>query len=305
MEVHPMKLLVWEVFKMVWCFQMILYWFTTNHLFAGMLKVSINRYGHSVLPVSDTSKPCSPLKKGLKCFEAGDNRVNQHPLLTLMHTIWVRNHNVHAASLQRVNPAWSDEKLYQEARRLTIAELQHITYAEYLPVILGSVLSSYYSLTPLQRGYTYYEANTDPTSWNEFGLACRFGHSQISDYYRLTNIARTNTSFFLLKDNFFEPGFVHDGLVREKDKLFVKYLLNRNNNDILSNLARRCDSWQYRWTAEHSGRQLQPNSKKFCHARERQTSRPRFSVDEHPGMYLISINVCIELIDEKGWWYKN
>lgn len=205
--------------------------------------MSINRHGHSILPVSENSRPCAPLKKDLKCFEAGDNRVNQHPLLTLMHTLWVRNHNVHALKLKQVNPAWSDEKLFQEARRLTIAELQHITYSEYLPVILGSILSSYYSLMPLQRGYTHYEANTDPTSWNEFGLACRFGHSQISDYYRLANSARTNSSFFLLKDNFFEPGFAWDGLVSKRDKLVCN--ANSKITDTKFNLARRCDSWQY------------------------------------------------------------
>lgn len=96
-----------------------------------------------------------------------------------MHTLWVRNHNYHAIRLKQVNPKWPEEKLYQEARRLVIAELQHITYNEFLPVILGSVLTSYYSLNSLKSGYTRYEPQTDPSSWNEFTIAGRYGHSQI------------------------------------------------------------------------------------------------------------------------------
>jgi peroxidase len=97
-----------------------------------------------------------------------------------MHTIWAREHNRIANKLSSLNPTWNDETIFQEARRIVIAEVQHITYNEYLPSILSPATISKYGLAPLTSGFsTNYNSSiqSGPIS-NEFAAAAfRMGHS--------------------------------------------------------------------------------------------------------------------------------
>ena len=83
----------------------------------------------------------------------GDVRVNEQNGLTVMHTVWVREHNRIEDQLHRVNPHWSGEKLYYEARRIVAAMIQHITFNEMLPVFLSSQIMKQYGLELEQNDY--------------------------------------------------------------------------------------------------------------------------------------------------------
>jgi peroxidase len=107
--------------------------------------------------------------------------VNEHPNLAVTHTIFLREHNRLAAELARLNPGWDDERLYQEARRILAAQMQHITFNEWLPVIIGRVKMQELGLLPLQQGSSQdYDKNLNPSVLNEFAAAAfRFGHTLI------------------------------------------------------------------------------------------------------------------------------
>ena len=64
-------------------------------------------------------------------------RVNEQIGLTVLHTIWMREHNRIASSLADMNKHWDDSRIYEESRRIVIAQLQHITYKEFVPLLIG------------------------------------------------------------------------------------------------------------------------------------------------------------------------
>ena len=71
-----------------------------------------------------------------------------------MHTAWLREHNRLAGRLASLNPGWVGEKVFQEARRLLVAQWQHIVYNEWLPILLGREYMTSFNLLPTSDSYT-------------------------------------------------------------------------------------------------------------------------------------------------------
>lgn len=115
----------------------------------GLLKSTLSAEGKELLPLRPSCSDPTCYYAGIKfallvvltwciIFLQGDERAQENPQLATFHTLMMREHNRLARALKTLNPDWDDETLFQEARRIVIAEIQHITYSEYLPALLGT-----------------------------------------------------------------------------------------------------------------------------------------------------------------------
>lgn len=78
--------------------------------------------------------------------------------------------------------AWDDETVFQEARRINIAQYQHISYYEWLPIFLGRENMLKNRLIYQSKGnfVNDYNFNIDPSVLNAHATAAfRYFHSQI------------------------------------------------------------------------------------------------------------------------------
>lgn len=130
-------------------------------------------------------------------FLAGDIRANENVGLTAIHTIWVRRHNYHCDQIaeQSSELVGKDELIYQYARNIVIGEIQHITYNEFLPAILGPG-----QLSP----YVGYKNDVDAGINVEFStVGYRVGHTMLS-----SNLKIGDAGTLSLKDAFFNPSYI-------------------------------------------------------------------------------------------------
>lgn len=137
-------------------------------------------------------------------FYAGDVRANEQHGLTAMHTLYVREHNRIADELTAQNPTLTDEETYQHARATVIAEIQAITFNEYLPALLGR------GAVPDYGGY---DPLIDPAISNVFATAAfRYGHTSLSsELLRLDDDGNVvDEGNILLRDAFFNPTDIID-----------------------------------------------------------------------------------------------
>jgi len=135
-------------------------------------------------------------------FVAGDARANENLLLIGLHTLFAREHNRVCDELKLSNPTFTDEQLYQKARKIVSGIIQHICFDEWLPA-MGIELPA----------YAGYKSDVNPGLSNIFtGAAFRLGHTLLtSDIMRLDNDGQEISAGNLkLQEAFFQPYRVVD-----------------------------------------------------------------------------------------------
>ncbi len=190
----------------------------------GKLKTTLAANGETLLPFNRATNPfpnanppvtpdSSPAEPEA-LFLAGDIRVNEQIGLTAVHTMFLREHNRLAESLgqradlyQLVTDAGLDasvasdvdEYVYQMSRKAVGAEIQAITYNEFLPMLVG------HDELP---AYVGYDVTVDATLSNEFANAAyRVGHTLLSPQLQLVDKDGNSQGSVALRDAFFDPSF--------------------------------------------------------------------------------------------------
>lgn len=169
----------------------------------GRMKVTPNAQG-DLLPFNIYGAPNGGGDNNPSMFLAGDIRTNEQLGLIAIHTLFVREHNYWADRLASENPGWNDETIFEAARKIVGAEIQIITYGEFLPALLGA-----YTVGP----YAGYDPEVNPSIANAFSTAAyRIGHTMLNE-----SLLRINEDFteaaeghVQLKDAFFQPQEIAD-----------------------------------------------------------------------------------------------
>lgn len=154
-------------------------------------------------------------------FVTGDVRANENPELLAIHALFLREHNRMASALAAADPGLDDEAIYQKARRIVAAELQVITYREFLPALLGP---------GALRPYRGYDPMVNPGIANEFSTAAfRIGHTLVNDRIGfLDNNGKAVRAEIGLADAFFNPAPLHE----TGPAPLLKYLASDNAREV-------------------------------------------------------------------------
>ena len=186
----------------------------------GLLRTSAG----NMLPFNTTglANDNGPGLVATEAFVAGDLRANEQIGLTSAHTLFVREHNRLATDLAArldANDASLVAKrdaainaggngvdneadfLYESARKVVGAQIQKITYEEFLPILLGAS-------APLSSSASY-DASVNAGISNEFSTAAfRVGHTLLSTDLQLVDPATgANMGSVSLQNSFFVPSF--------------------------------------------------------------------------------------------------
>ena len=182
-------------------------WLRTNS--RGKLKTSTGNMLPWNTTTGEKSAPIDPNAPSMdddadhtvKTIVTGDIRGAEHPGLTSIHTMFVREHNRICDRLY-AEGFRNDEDIYQKARKEVSGIIQAITYQEFLPA-LGIKLSR----------YTGYKSTVKPDIANTFATASyRIGHTMVADglALRSNSCAVVQPDLLELVDVFNDPQIIFD-----------------------------------------------------------------------------------------------
>ena len=167
----------------------------------GKLKTSAG----DLLPFNTAGLPNDNDSTDPNFFIAGDVRANEQVGLTAIHTLFVREHNRLAEEIAASDPDLTGDEIYEKARKIVAAQIQVITYNEFLPILLGEGV-----LAP----YSGYDDTVNAGISNEFAHAAfRVGHTMLSPDLQRINNDGTSPGSLALKDSFFDPNpIIEEGI---------------------------------------------------------------------------------------------
>ncbi|MCC6726868.1 MAG: peroxidase family protein, partial [Saprospiraceae bacterium] len=135
-----------------------------------------------------------------KTFVAGDHRVAEHPGLTSLHTVFMREHNRICDRLV-AQGLIDDEEIYQKARKEVGALIQHITYTQWIS-----------SLGVSLKTYSGYNPNVKVDMLNAFSAAAYRWHTMVENdiIFRDNECQGVGPVELALKDVFFNINIVRN-----------------------------------------------------------------------------------------------
>ncbi|MGB5770620.1 MAG: peroxidase family protein [Crocosphaera sp.] len=176
---------------------------------SGKLVTALSDDGEVILPFDEQG-----------FFLAGDSRVNENPGFMAVHGLFVREHNRIVDEIsealdqgrRRITRFFEEtglsrgEFLYQSARRIVGAQIQQITYNEFLTALIGE------DALPEYDGY---DSTVNPDISVELQAAAfRIGHTMLSSQFLMVD-SEGNAEALPLRDSFLETGIVLENGIDE------------------------------------------------------------------------------------------
>uniref|UniRef100_A0A0M3INE4 Chorion peroxidase n=1 Tax=Ascaris lumbricoides TaxID=6252 RepID=A0A0M3INE4_ASCLU len=123
-----------------------------------------------------------------------------------------------------LNPKWNDEQLFEESRRIVIAQLQHITYNEFLPIAVGRENWMKYGLQSEANGFSdSYSLSVDASVINSYAAVVgQFFYTIFVSHMAQYDDRGIRMSERPLNEYFYEPASLY---FNERIEGVIRYLL--------------------------------------------------------------------------------